>query len=180
MTGAFVASIESSIASEMERLRVAGCAFALINNFEHTELYCFGVADSATREPVRTDTRFCLQSVSKSIASWAVMKLAEEGRIDLDRPVCNYLTRWKLPDSSDHDQRLVTPRLLLSHHAGITEAGFRGVGLHQKTYTLIDAMEARVSGKWYETARAAGVSERDCDRIASAFVYPGSRQVREA
>ena len=45
---------------------------------------------------------------------------------------------------------------------------------------LIDDMEARVSGKWYETARAAGVSERDCDRIASAFVYPGFRQVREA
>lgn len=46
--------------------------------------------------------------------------------------------------------------------------------------TLIDTMEARVSGQWYETARAAGVSERDCERIASAFVYPGFRQPREA
>ena len=40
---------------------------------------------------------------------------------------------------------------------------------------LIDAMEAQVRGCWYATARAAGVSERDCDRIASAFAYPGFR-----
>jgi serine/threonine-protein kinase HipA len=46
--------------------------------------------------------------------------------------------------------------------------------------SLIDTMEARVSGKWYETARAASVSERDCERIASAFVYPGFRQQRDA
>lgn len=40
----------------------------------------------------------------------------------------------------------------------------------------IDAMEAQVRGTWYATARAAGVSERDCERIASAFAYPGFRQ----
>jgi serine/threonine-protein kinase HipA len=35
---------------------------------------------------------------------------------------------------------------------------------------LVEAMAAQVRGTWYATARAAGVSERDCDRIASAFV----------
>lgn len=38
---------------------------------------------------------------------------------------------------------------------------------------LVDAMEAQVRASWYAVARAAGVSERDCDRIASAFAYPG-------
>jgi serine/threonine-protein kinase HipA len=41
---------------------------------------------------------------------------------------------------------------------------------------MIDAMEAQVRGTWYATARAAGVSERDCERIATAFAYPGFRQ----
>lgn len=41
---------------------------------------------------------------------------------------------------------------------------------------LVDAMEAQVRGSWYAIARAAGVSERDCDRIACAFAYPGFRQ----
>lgn len=45
---------------------------------------------------------------------------------------------------------------------------------------MIDAMEAQVRGTWYPTARAAGVSERDCERIATAFAYPGFRQQQEA
>jgi serine/threonine-protein kinase HipA len=38
---------------------------------------------------------------------------------------------------------------------------------------IVDAMRDRVNGTWYETARAVGVSEKDCERIAGAFVYPG-------
>jgi serine/threonine-protein kinase HipA len=45
---------------------------------------------------------------------------------------------------------------------------------------IIDAMETQVRGTWYATARAAGVSERDCERIATAFAYPGFRQRQEA
>ncbi len=41
---------------------------------------------------------------------------------------------------------------------------------------LVDAMEAQVRGVWYAVARAAGVSERDCEKIASAFAYPGFRE----
>ena len=45
---------------------------------------------------------------------------------------------------------------------------------------MIDAMQAQVRGTWYATARAAGVCERDCERIAPAFAYPGFRQQQEA
>jgi len=38
---------------------------------------------------------------------------------------------------------------------------------------IVDAMKDRVKGTWYKTARTAGVSERDCERIAGAFAYPG-------
>ena len=40
---------------------------------------------------------------------------------------------------------------------------------------IIKAMEEQVGGSWYETARRAGVSERDCAAISGAFVYPGFR-----
>lgn len=43
----------------------------------------------------------------------------------------------------------------------------------QEANSIIDAMKDRVKDTWYETARAAGVSERDCERIAAAFAYPG-------
>lgn len=45
--------------------------------------------------------------------------------------------------------------------------------------SIIAAMEEQVRASWYATARGAGVSERDCDRIAAAFVYPGFRATEQ-
>ncbi len=41
--------------------------------------------------------------------------------------------------------------------------------------TIIDVMEQTVKDRWYDVARKAGVSEKDCERIAGAFVYEGFR-----
>ena len=41
---------------------------------------------------------------------------------------------------------------------------------------IVNSIEDRVQGTWYATARGAGVSEKDCARIAQAFAYPGFRQ----
>ena len=41
---------------------------------------------------------------------------------------------------------------------------------------IIDTMEAQVRDLWFSTARGAGVSPTDCDKLAGAFVYEGFRQ----
>ncbi|MDB5732754.1 MAG: HipA-like protein [Variovorax sp.] len=41
---------------------------------------------------------------------------------------------------------------------------------------IIDTMETQVRELWFSTARGGGVSAADCDKIASAFNYPGFRQ----
>jgi len=46
---------------------------------------------------------------------------------------------------------------------------------HEEAEAAITAMEERISSTWYETARREGVSEQDCEKIKSAFVYPGFR-----
>ncbi len=40
---------------------------------------------------------------------------------------------------------------------------------------IIAAMEDQIGKSWYETARRAGVTEKDCEAISGAFVYPGFR-----
>lgn len=40
---------------------------------------------------------------------------------------------------------------------------------------ILDDMEAVVTARWYDVARREGVSERDCERVAGAFAYPGFR-----
>ena len=44
---------------------------------------------------------------------------------------------------------------------------------------IIADLESCVTERWYEIARAAGVSEADCERIASAFAYPGFRYLAQ-
>lgn len=136
-------AIDTAITRAMNDLKVPGCAVALIERGQVSEARGYGVADVSTGAPVTLDTRFSLQSVSKSIAAWATMKLVEQGRLDLDAPICRYLTRWPIPPS-EFDLDLVTARRLLTHHAGVTVAGFRGVELHLGSYTLLDAMQGRL------------------------------------
>lgn len=45
--------------------------------------------------------------------------------------------------------------------------------------SMVRAMEESVLSTWYPTARSAGVSERDCEQISGAFVYPGFQQARQ-
>ncbi|MFZ5668077.1 MAG: serine hydrolase domain-containing protein [Pseudomonadota bacterium] len=72
------------------------------------------------------DTLFQVASLSKWIAAWGVMRLVEEGKVDLDAPVDSYLKRWKLPPG-EFDNRQVTVRRLLSHTAGLTDGlGYGG------------------------------------------------------
>jgi len=40
---------------------------------------------------------------------------------------------------------------------------------------IIDDMERIVRNRWYETTRREGVSDKDCEKIARAFAYPGFR-----
>ncbi len=88
---------------------------------------------STTAESVNQNTVFATGSLSKWIAAWGVMKLAEDRKLDLDRPVDEYLTRWHLPQSR-FDNRVVTTRRLLSHTAGLTDG--LGFGDYRPDETL--------------------------------------------
>ena len=39
----------------------------------------------------------------------------------------------------------------------------------------MDVIEKTITDRWYDIARRVGVTEKDCERIAGAFVYPGFR-----
>ena len=45
----------------------------------------------------------------------------------------------------------------------------------EEAIAIIDAMDNTIKATWYKTARAEGVSERDCATIAGAFAYEGFR-----
>lgn len=110
----------------LERYQVPGEALGLVWNGEVVWSAGYGLADKERDVPVTGDTVFQVASISKALTSWGVMKLVENGRLDLDAPVEQYLTRWHLPPSS-YDSSGVTIRRLLSHSAGLSVHGYPGL-----------------------------------------------------
>ncbi|MFG2976483.1 serine hydrolase domain-containing protein [Streptomyces sp. NPDC048331] len=76
-----------------------------------------GIADIATGRKVRPDFRHRVGSVTKTFTAVAVLQQSAKGRVDLDRPVGDYVPEL-LPDERG---RKVTVRMLLNHTSGIND-----------------------------------------------------------
>lgn len=100
-----------------------------------------GVHAVSVGEAVDVNTVFQTASLSKWITAWGVMRLVQEGKVDLDAPVGTYLTRWTLPESN-FDNNKVTVRRLLSHTAGLTDGlGYAGFAPDSPVQSLEDSLE---------------------------------------
>jgi CubicO group peptidase (beta-lactamase class C family) len=118
---ALARALDEVVPEALRRHSAPGAAVAVVRSGRVAWARGYGVADAERRTPVTAGTRFLVASVSKPVAAMGVMRLAEERRLALDRP----LTVWRFPPS-DHDPRRVTLRRLLSHTAGVSVAGYPG------------------------------------------------------
>jgi CubicO group peptidase (beta-lactamase class C family) len=115
----FTEHLDRDEARWLAATEVQGASVALVRNGEMVWSNGYGHADAARGVPVTAETVFQMASISKPVTAWGVMRLAEQGRIDLDAPVETYLSRWHLP-ASPFDNDGVTVRRLLSHSAGLS------------------------------------------------------------
>jgi CubicO group peptidase (beta-lactamase class C family) len=75
-----------------------------------------GVCDVLTKRPVNEDSRFQIASATKTFTALALMRLAEQGRVELDAPVRDYLPDFRVADGETSAQ--MTHRHVLTHRAG--------------------------------------------------------------
>lgn len=107
--------IAKRIVSEMKRLKVPGVSIGIWHKGkEYAE--GFGVTSVEHPLPVTADTLFQTGSISKTFTGTLLMKLAEDGKVDLDAPVKKYIEDFKVQDP-DVTQK-VTVRHLLTHMGG--------------------------------------------------------------
>ena len=100
------------------------------------------------------DTTFLLGSVSKSFTALCIMQLVEQGKVDLDANIAEYL-----PNSTDGDK--ITVRQLLNHTSGLGEhhnldnykiVGKQGVHTYANVnYSLLGKIVEAVSNQSYES-----------------------------
>lgn len=102
----------------MEKYDIPGLVLAGIEDGAPAWQEAYGYADLAEGRPMTVNTVCRVESISKSVTAWGVMKLVEEGEIALDSPVMNYLKSWSFPESP-YPEEQITVRQLLSHSSGL-------------------------------------------------------------
>ncbi len=116
-----IAEVSEYVAATMKTKQIEGLSIALMDHEEIAWAQGFGWADKANGMKVTTNTIFHIGSVSKILTTASVMVLVDEGKVDLDQPVKNYLPAFSLLSPS-YEQ--VTVRMLLNHQSGIPGALF--------------------------------------------------------
>ena len=114
----FTAHLDRQIPKLMKQYAVPGVAIALVQDGKPVWSNAYGYADLEQNQPMTIDSIFRVESISKSLTAWGVMKLVEQGKIDLDQPIQIYLKDWTLP-SSEFSTEKITPRRLLGNNAGM-------------------------------------------------------------
>ncbi|MFC3891215.1 amino acid adenylation domain-containing protein [Lentzea rhizosphaerae] len=126
----------AAVASAIDRARparievpgdVPGASIAVIRNG--------ALAEVRIRGEVTTDTIFQVGSLSKPVTAFAVLRLVEQGVLDLDEDVNGYLTGWSAPAS-------MTLRHLLSHMSGLEPTPSTGHPRGKEVPALVELLAA--------------------------------------
>lgn len=114
----------------IEPEKIAGCQVAIARGGHLAYFKSFGKMDRERDKPVRDDTIFRLYSMSKPIASVALMQLYEQGYFQLNDPVSRFFPEWKKQRVyvsgegkdmvTEPARRPVSMRDMLSHTGGLT------------------------------------------------------------
>lgn len=94
-----------------------GAAIAVLRDKKILYQSAHGFGDVSRKQPLTENTRFALGSVTKSLTAMSVALLADEGRLEWDKPVWNYMPEFILEDP--YVTRYLTLRDMLSHRTGL-------------------------------------------------------------
>jgi CubicO group peptidase (beta-lactamase class C family) len=102
----------------IKELKVPGVSISIIKNFNLTWSKSFGVSDVVEQKRVNNRTIFEACSMSKPVFTFLVLKLVEQGKLDLDKPLKEYLAEQFVSDNEDYSNN-ITARMILTHTSGM-------------------------------------------------------------
>lgn len=141
----FANKLDNKIPKLLNEFLVPGAAISIIDDGEIVLQKGYGYSNIDNKTKVSITTGFNIGSISKTVAAWGIIKLVQEGKIDLDAPAEKYLTRWHLP-KSEFDSNKVTIRRLLSHTAGLSLHGYPGWSPKDQLPTIEESLNGKNNG----------------------------------
>ena len=107
------------IQSTIETNNIPGLSVSVINQGSIVWNKSFGMANVDDNVEVDENTKFMLASVSKTVTATALMQLWEDGLINLNQNISNYLPFEVI--HPDYPNTPITARMLLAHTSGIRD-----------------------------------------------------------
>ncbi len=139
------ASFSSEVTAKMKEHNLKGFSLAIFENYEIVYSEQWGVKASTSPELINENTAFSTASMSKPVTALLSVILEEKGLIDLDAPVNDYLSRWKIPENEFTKQTPITWAHLLSHMSGASQfSGFSDFYEGDNIPTLTESLEGKL------------------------------------
>src|SRR5580692_10042582 len=110
--------LDSFISRYMKAMNSPGMTLAMARRDGMNRIATFGYSDLESRVAVTPEHLFQVGSITKSFVALTCLQLHDEGKLDLDRPILEYLP-W-LPIVAK--QGVITPHHLLTHTSGLPNA----------------------------------------------------------
>lgn len=112
-----LADLEQYLQQTMASWSSPGLAVALVRGEDVLHQAAYGLRDVANNLPTTIDTRFAMASCTKSFAAMSVALLVDDGKLEWDTPVRDYIPEFILDD--DYVTKHITVRDMLSHRTGM-------------------------------------------------------------
>jgi CubicO group peptidase (beta-lactamase class C family) len=146
--------VVEQLEQQRQTLHVPGMAIAVVKDDEVILTHGFGIASVEEETPVTPETIFAIGSSTKAFTSTLVGMLVDEGKMDWDDPVTEYLPYFQMNIESSNESAELTLRDVLSHRTGFTRMGLLfASGQIPIEEVLLDATKAEpyvpFREKWY-------------------------------
>ncbi|HTL34570.1 MAG TPA: serine hydrolase domain-containing protein [Kofleriaceae bacterium] len=134
-----IEELRSRIGAILERDHLPGVAIALVGRDGPIWVGGVGVRNRKTGAPMERDTAFRVGSLSKSIIALGVMRLADQGKLDVDRPLRELLPYARIVNPWE-DVAPVTLAQCLEHTAGFDDIRFNEIFTDDEQIPVLDTL----------------------------------------
>ena len=117
-----LANLPALIEKQMADWRIPGAAIGIVKDGKVIFVRGFGYRDLEKKLPVTTKTLFPIASCSKAFTALSAEMAAEDGILDLDKPIKDYIPDFRLKD--DSATAVATIRDFLGHRSGLSDYRF--------------------------------------------------------
>jgi CubicO group peptidase (beta-lactamase class C family) len=120
-------ALDTSLGDALPWRGIPGASVAVLKDGSVTELWASGVDNMLTRTAITPDTVFEVASLSKPLTAYAVLRLVQDGQLDLDAPVrlegYEFTIRQVLSHSAGFDNSLSQPPVPVTDASAFSYAG---------------------------------------------------------